>query len=130
MVEYKTWRRKDGNHKQGHGLRAVDRDLNTAKNDEEIAHMLGQESGGAAIKSVYGGVPRNWGTTLPRLSWLPTKRQPEWEMLPECAGITQKVLNQGVGSMLKLSLFHRSVADHARLNKCVPIQLFCGERQR
>lgn len=64
------------------------------KNDEEIAHMLGQESGGGTIKSVYGGVPRNWGTTLPKLSWLPTKRKPAWEVLPECAGITRKFLQK------------------------------------
>jgi hypothetical protein len=64
-------------------------------NDAEIADMLGQTSGGATIRSTYGGVPRNWRNgRLPKLSWLPIKRKPAWESLPECAGITEKILGK------------------------------------
>jgi hypothetical protein len=60
--------------------------------DEEIAEMVGQTSGGASIRSTYGGVPRNWRNgKLPKLSWLPTKRKPAWAFLPECVGITEKI---------------------------------------
>ncbi len=64
-------------------------------NDEEIADMVGQTSGGASIRSTYGGVPRNWRNgKLPKLSWLPIKRKPAWEILPECAGITDRILGK------------------------------------
>lgn len=63
--------------------------------DAEIADMIGQTSGGASIRSTYGGVPRNWRNgKLPKLSWLPTKRKPAWESLPECVGITERVLGK------------------------------------
>jgi hypothetical protein len=64
-------------------------------NDEEIADMVGHTSGGASIRTSYGGVPRNWRNgKLPKLSWLPTKRKPAWELLPECAGTTRRILGK------------------------------------
>lgn len=46
--------------------------------DEQIAHEIGQTSHGATIKSTYGGVPANWKTNAPKLSWLPAHRKPAW----------------------------------------------------
>jgi integrase len=51
------------------------------KNDAEIAHELGHTSGGETIRTTYGGVPRNWGTKLPKLSWMPLHRKPAWESI-------------------------------------------------
>lgn len=49
--------------------------------DEVIAHEIGHTSGGATIKSTYGGVPQNWRTKAPKLCWLPVNRKPAWESL-------------------------------------------------
>jgi len=49
--------------------------------DPEIAHELGHTSGGETIRTTYGGVPRNWGTKLPKLSWMPLHRKPAWESI-------------------------------------------------
>lgn len=49
--------------------------------DEAIAHEIGHTSGGLTIKTTYGGVPQNWKTDAPKLSWLPVNRRPAWESI-------------------------------------------------
>jgi integrase len=59
--------------------------------DEEISHKIGHTSGGLTIKTTYGGVPRNWRTNAPKLSWLPVNRKPAWESLVLPRRLLEKV---------------------------------------
>jgi hypothetical protein len=45
--------------------------------DSVIAFEIGHTSGGATLARVYGGVPANWITDGPKMSWLP-KRKLAW----------------------------------------------------
>jgi hypothetical protein len=59
--------------------------------DEQIAHEIGHTSGGLTIKTTYGGVPANWKTNAPKLSWLPAHRKPAWESIVFPRRLLEKV---------------------------------------
>lgn len=49
--------------------------------DAQIADEIGHTTPGSTLEKVYGGIPPNWRTDGPKLSWLPIKVRPAWEFI-------------------------------------------------